>query len=57
MTKTYTLALTDAELDVIYDALYEFKNSSESDVAEIAGEVMEKLFRQFVQSLVVSTQQ
>ena len=56
MTRTYTLALTDAELDVINDALYEYKNSSESDVAEIAGEVMEKLFKLFVQS-VVSKQQ
>jgi frataxin-like iron-binding protein CyaY len=56
MTRTYTLDLTDEELDVIYDALYEYKNSSESDVAEIAGEVMEKLFKLFVQS-VVSKQQ
>jgi hypothetical protein len=43
MTKTYTIALTEAELDVIWDALTEFENSSEPEVSEQASNVMDKL--------------
>ena len=43
MTKTYTIALTDAELDVIWDALTDLQNSSEPEVSEQASNVMDKL--------------
>jgi hypothetical protein len=43
MTKTYTLVLTDAELDVIWDALTDLQNSSEPEVSEQASNVMDKL--------------
>jgi hypothetical protein len=50
MNKTYTLVLTEADLDLIYHALYEFKICSEADEAVLTGEVMEKLFVQTVVS-------
>jgi hypothetical protein len=43
MTKTYALVLTDAELDVIWDALTDLQNSSEPEVSEQASNVMDKL--------------
>ena len=43
MTKTYTITLTDTELDVIWDALTELENSSEPEVSEEASNVMDKL--------------
>ena len=43
MAKTYTIALTDAELDVIWDALTDLQNSSEPEVSEQASNVMDKL--------------
>ena len=44
MTKTYALVLTDAELDLIFDALMEIKNSSEADEAEQACVIMDKMY-------------
>jgi hypothetical protein len=47
MTKTLSLVLTEDQFDVIYDALTEFQNSSESDDAEVASEVMSEMYYQF----------
>lgn len=48
MTKIYTIALTDSELDVIWDALTELENSSEPEVSEQASNVMDKLHESVV---------
>lgn len=43
MSRTYTLVLTDAELEVIWNALVEMQDSSEPEVSEQASNVMDKL--------------
>lgn len=47
MSKTLSLVLTEDQMDLIYDALMEFQNSSESDAAEVAGDVMSEMYNQF----------
>ena len=44
MTKTYALVLTESELDLIFDALMEMKNSSEEAEAEQACVIMDKMY-------------
>jgi hypothetical protein len=44
MTKTYTIALTEAELDFIFDALIDLKFSSDADEAEQACVIMDKMY-------------
>ena len=43
MSRTYTVVLTDVELDVIWNALTDLQNSSEPEVSEQASNVMDKL--------------
>ena len=45
MEKLFTLKLTDSELDTIYDALEEFRNSIDSEVdIENANQVQFKIY-------------
>jgi hypothetical protein len=43
MSRTHTIVLTDAELEVIWNALADLQNSSEPEVSEQASNVMDKL--------------